>query len=80
MTPLGWGGCFIGVSSLAELTALLDPRLAERFPFRLMRSNPGESRFALFARILGSALLFGAVVGLVGGSALLGARFIASHF
>ena len=41
--------------------------LGSRFPLNVMRGNPGEPRAQCFLRIIGGSILFGVVLGLLGG-------------
>ena len=77
MTPVAWITFFFGFGAIAELIApLFTPRLVKWFPFNLMRGKTGEPRAVCFLRIILTAALFGAILGLLGGTLILGARVV----
>jgi hypothetical protein len=65
LTPLVWSILFM-VVPLAFPGSFIH-FLRRRWPLNVMQGNPGESRARGFARILSGSLLFGSVVGLLGG-------------
>lgn len=77
MTPIAWVAFFFGFGALGELIApLFAPRLVQWFPFNLMRPKTGEARVVCFVRIILSAVLFGAITGLLGGTLVLAVRLV----
>ena len=77
MTPIAWVAFFFGFGAIGELIApLFAPRLARWSPFTLMCGKAGEPPAVCFVRIILTAALFGAILGLLGGTLLLGARVV----
>jgi hypothetical protein len=74
MTPIVWLACFIAAGILGEL---MPPRLTARVGaiFSLGR-RADESRVRLFSRVVLSASLFGAIVGLAGGFGILTVKLL----
>jgi len=69
MTPIAWVAFFFGFGAIGELIVpLFAPRLVQWFPFNLMRGRAAEPRALRFLRIILSGALFGAILGLLGGT------------
>jgi hypothetical protein len=74
MTPVLWVALFLGAGAASELISpILAPNRVHRFPLNLMRSKDGP-RTVLLIRIVGSAAIFGAILGVLGGFTVLAAR------
>jgi hypothetical protein len=78
VSPLLW---FI-VLAAAPAIPLPQPfkeRLYSSFPLRLGRVQPGESRLTGFIRIIFASVLFGCIVGLLGGATFMAVRELLSY-
>jgi hypothetical protein len=77
MTPLVWFILFM-VTPIAFPSSLLR-LLSSRFPLNLMQGNPSEGRPKLFLRIIFASLLFGSILGVLGGFAATAVWLLPTH-
>jgi hypothetical protein len=78
VSPLLWF-IVLGGALAIPLPQPLRKRLHNSFPLSLMRVHPGESRLMGFMRIIFSSVLFGCIVGLLGGATFMVVRGSLSH-
>ena len=78
VSPLLWFIVLVGIPAV-PLPQRVRERLLGSFPLNLMRVNPGESRLAVFTRNMSASVLFGCIVGLVGGATFMIVRGVLSY-
>jgi len=77
MTPLIWIILFM-IVPLSFPDSVIH-FLRRKWPLNVMQGNPGEPRARGFARILGGSLVFGSVLGLLGGCVATATWLLQSH-